>query len=517
MRDLLSLVIIFLIIAPCTAASEEQNSSVGSAADSLMLLANEYQYAESKIDESSKDTGMNLSNSDIILKKASIGSSLGMLANNGIASENYTVNSDPIYDLGLLLDGEKKIDSKDPIYSNWIEFSKGFIAPSINYGHSSSDTDRALQYLYEGTYSLDDSNKDRTVYTYSPSDTGKNLQYLYEGTYSLDNSDKNLFDHQYSQSDPGRTLQYIYENKDALRNDFNKDGQYSDTINNLGWLSTSKQELPETYGGKTAPTNANLDALLSNSSNTLAAKPLDISPDIYKREAIRGVSLDGPKAHGSKKFALVIGINNYLYKKSLNNCVNDADAISKLLERYGYTVTKLTDGANNKPNKNTVASAMAKIGKKNEIGDVIIYYSGHGEVDEHGNFYLIPRDANSSFSSYISQEDIDQYTKDLKNLAIIIDACNSGAFNITNEAGRLVIASCRENEPSNEEWLGSLSVFTKNLQQAIEQDHESGNKLILQNIFRKAQEDTMKWTSNPFTRQMPQIVLDSTGGTYYLN
>ena len=293
--------IIFLIIAPCTAASGEQNSSVRSAADSLMLLANEYQYAVPKIDESSKDTGMNLSNSDTIFEKASIGSSLGMLANNGIASENYTVNSDPIYDLGLLLDGEKKIDSKDPIYSNWIEFSKGFIAPSINYGHSSSDTDRALQYLYEGTYSLDDSNKDRTVYTYSSSDTGKNLQYLYEGTYSLDNSDKNLFDYQYSQSDPGRTLQYIYENKDALRNDFNKDGPHSDTINDLRWLSTSKQELPETYSGKTAPTNANLDALLSNSSNALAAKLLDISPDTYKREAIRGVSLDGAQSSWLKE------------------------------------------------------------------------------------------------------------------------------------------------------------------------------------------------------------------------
>jgi len=540
--------ILFLIIAPWIIASGEQGSSVRSAADSLMLLANEYRDAAPRINESSKDTEMNLSDSDIILNRASIGFSLGMLANNEIKSENKIMNSDPTYDLGLLLDGKKKIDSENFFYKSGNEFSNGIIAPSVDYRHSSSDAGSALQYLYEGTNSIDKSDKgraiytysssdtgrtlqylyertnslderdkDQAVYTYSSSDTGRTLQYLYEGTNSLDERDKDLFAYQYPQSDPGRTLQYLYENNGALRNDFKKGGQHSDTINDLGWLSTSTQEMPETYSRKITSTHANFDALLSSSSSTPAATPLDTPPDTYKREAILDTSLAEGNAHGSKKYALVIGINNYMYKKKLSNCVNDANAISKLLEKYGYKIIKLTDETNDKPTKNIVASALDKIGKKNEIGNVIIYYSGHGEVDEHGNFYLIPRDANSSFSSYIRQEDIDQYTKDLKNLAIIIDACNSGAFNITNEEGRLVIASCRENEPSNEEWLGSLSVFTKNLQRAIEQDHKSGNKLILQNIFKKAQEDTMKWTANPFTRQMPQIVLDSTGGTYYLN
>jgi hypothetical protein len=409
--------------------------------------------------------------------RASIGLSLEMMAINGIKYEHAMTSRDTTYNLGLLQDAKRELGSGEQFESIWND---------LNMGHTLPNAD-------------------------------KHLQFLYEGAQSPEGGNKLLFTDQHSLPDMGRTLQYLYENGDDLRNDFVQVGQYSDTAIDLMWLSSSSKMTAENHGAKTALINENLNALFDSTSNIIAATPLDISPDSYRLQSTQDVSLPGFKKRGSEKYALVIGINNYIYKRKLTNCVNDANAISRLLEKYGYTVISLTDEKNAKPTKDTVMDTLARIGMMKGADNTIIYYSGHGEVDDRGEFYMIPLDANNSYSSYISQKDLEKSTKDLKNLAIIIDACKSGAFKITEGEGRLVIASCRENEPSNEEWMGSLSVFTKNLRNAIEKDHESGNKLILQNVFMKAQRETMKWTANPFSRQMPEIVLDSTGGTYYLN
>lgn len=463
MRYPLSLIILLLIIAQGMVASGEPASDTKPAADSLMQLTRDLQETAPTREEPHQD-------------RASIALSLEMMANNGIKYEHSMLIKDTTYNLGLLQEGKRKLGSGDQFDSIWNDLDLGSL-PS---------TDRSLQYLYEGAQSPDGGNK-------------------------------LLFTDQFSPPDTSQTLQYLYENGDDLRNDFVQVGQYSDTAIDLKWLSSATQMPGENYQGKTALMHENFKTLLGSTSNVIAATPLDISPDSYRLQSTQDVSLPGRKTDVSKKYALVIGINNYMYKKKLTNCVNDANAISDLLERYGYTILSLTDETNTKPTKETVMNALARIGKMKGADNTIIYYSGHGEVDDKGEFYMIPLDANNSYSSYICQEDLDKSTKDLKNVAIIIDACKSGAFKITEGEGRLVIASCRENEPSNEEWMGSLSVFTKNLKNAIEKDHESGNKLILQNIFVKAQEDTTKWTANPFTRQMPEIVLDSTGGTYYLN
>jgi hypothetical protein len=446
-------------------ASGEPGSAMISTTESLMKLTNDLQETAPTREEPYQD-------------RASIGLSLEMMAINGINYEYSISSKDTTYNLELLQDGRRKSGSKKQVESIWNDLNLGSLP--------SKDNDGSVQYIYGGGKSRDEGNK-------------------------------LLFTEQFSPPDVGRTLQYLYENGDDLRNDFAQAGQYFDIGIDLMLLSGVKQMPSDNYQAKTASMHENFNALLGSTSNVIAAVPLDITPDSYRMQSTQDVSLPGTKTHSSKKYALVIGINNYIYKKKLTNCVNDANTISDLLERYGYNIISLTDENNEKPTKDSVMKTLDMIGKIKGADKTIIYYSGHGEVDDKGKFYMIPLDANNSYSSYISQEDLEKSTKDLKNLAIIIDACKSGAFKLAEGDGRLVIASCRENEPSNEEWMGSLSVFTKNLQNAIENDHESGNKLILQKIFADAQKETIKWTANPFTRQMPEIVFDSTGGTYYLN
>lgn len=222
----------------------------------------------------------------------------------------------------------------------------------------------------------------------------------------------------------------------------------------------------------------------------------------------------------SKNYAIIIGINSYIDRAGLHTSVNDANMIACLLEFYGYEIIKLTDETAYKPTKNNILDgALAKIKLKQNRGNVIFYFSGHGLLDNRGNFYLLPQDSNGNTSSYISEKDLRQYTKDIKNLAIIIDACNSGALCNMADDGQLIIASSKEQEPSNEEWIGSLSVFTRNLCNAIEEKGKRGAKISLQDCFSEAYYNTIDWSNKHimFIEQTPSISDRTLTQTFYLN
>jgi uncharacterized caspase-like protein len=213
--------------------------------------------------------------------------------------------------------------------------------------------------------------------------------------------------------------------------------------------------------------------------------------------------------------ALVIGINEYNQMPNLHNSVNDADAISDIIGGYGYNVIKITDNTPVKPTKQNLEAALSRIAQNYKDEKVLIYYSGHGKIDDDGSFYFVPKDGNGSFSTYIPGKDLDQETRDLENLAIIIDACNSGAF-VADNHGRIIITSSKANEPSNEEWLGKMSVFTKYLCETLESERAKGKEVALQDCFQKAFNDTKKWMLWPLLSQTPQMI-SLTDGSYLLN
>jgi hypothetical protein len=217
----------------------------------------------------------------------------------------------------------------------------------------------------------------------------------------------------------------------------------------------------------------------------------------------------------SENIAIVIGIDNYDSMPKLHNSVNDADAISKVIKDYEYKVIAITDKSSLAPTKENLEMAFSYIEQKYKNKNVLIYYSGHGEIDDEGNFYFVPKDGNDSVSSYISGNDLEQRTDSLENLAIIIDACNSGAYPV-EKPGRLVIASSEGNQKSNEEWFGTLSVFTKNLYEALDEEKTRGKDVVvLQDCFRAAYNYTKNWALWPLLRQEP-CMIGATDKNYYL-
>jgi hypothetical protein len=134
----------------------------------------------------------------------------------------------------------------------------------------------------------------------------------------------------------------------------------------------------------------------------------------------------GEKIMDSKK-ALVIGINDYP-KCPLKGCINDATAVSKVLE-------KNDDGS---PNFGVILntsiktrSEMRKLISELFSGDddiALLYYSGHGFINELGGYIVTPdfqeNDEGVSMYDILS---IANKSK-CKNKVIILDCCHSGAI-----------------------------------------------------------------------------------------
>jgi hypothetical protein len=226
-----------------------------------------------------------------------------------------------------------------------------------------------------------------------------------------------------------------------------------------------------------------------------------------------------------KNYAVVVGINQYSDRRNLRTSVNDAEEMARILrDLYGYEVIMLTDKTmENKPTKhNILEGALAEIKAKQNRGDVLVYFSGHGEVDDSGNFYLIPQDADADPASYISEDELNQYIKDIKGLSIIVDTCYSGKLYNNSEIQRrynglqrigdeqepLILTSSKEDEPSNEMWNETNSVFTYYLCQAIMDEARKGGRLPLQislkSCFDSVKEKTLLWSSSNFLSQTPQ-------------
>jgi len=218
-----------------------------------------------------------------------------------------------------------------------------------------------------------------------------------------------------------------------------------------------------------------------------------------------------------KNYAIVVGIDQYNDRMRLRTCANDARSMADLMREMGYDVLLLSDQTDEKPTKeNILKKAFDEIKAKPNVGNVIFYFSGHGTKEGDDSFYLIPRDADGHISTYISEAELREQIADLKNFAMIIDACNSEGMSRAIGKDQLIIASSRYNESSNGEWTGSMSVFTSYLIKAIREEKERSNRVLLKRCFDRARADTERWSRSHLISQNPAMI-DNTDGIYYIN
>jgi hypothetical protein len=443
------------------------------------------------------DIGNNLN----YLYEKNTANDLNTLANVQIASQN------PILDIGSNLNNLWERSTTG-------DHSKANVRVPNRSPRSVIDTN--LDYLYEKSTSNDHISANVWVPNQSPrSDVNINLNYLYEKNTA--NDINTLANVRIANRIPASNTDIRWSHS-AKGEDF--DGLYAASEANLNYLYQSaklsegkKKDAENTASSINLDLNSVIgDRLDNNKENSQLSIPL-----IYYSDFQKYLSYRSSGSSPVKNYAIVIGINTYSDRNGLHASVNDADNIASVLKSLDYDVIELTDQTENKPTKhNILDGALKELSLKKDIGKALIYFSGHGEVDDKNNFYLVPQNGNGNPASYIDEKELNSYITGIKNLTIIIDSCNSGAFKAKAGEGQVILTSSKDDEPSNEKWTEPVSVFTYFLCQAIKDEGQSNREILIQSCFNEAYKKTVQWSSSHLLSQTPMLT-DNTNGRYYLS
>lgn len=143
-----------------------------------------------------------------------------------------------------------------------------------------------------------------------------------------------------------------------------------------------------------------------------------------------------------KKFALCVGINEYIDISGLYGCVNDAKYMrANLVGRGEWEEADIMLLADAQATKGAIRSAITNIAAQAVSGDTFIYqHSSHGNWREKSSkdVYLCVYDENyddddTAYNDYELAADLMQFPAGVK-MAVVVDACHSGGLFKSREA-----------------------------------------------------------------------------------
>jgi len=152
--------------------------------------------------------------------------------------------------------------------------------------------------------------------------------------------------------------------------------------------------------------------------------------------------------------ALIIGNNNYQHISKLSTAVNDAKAAEQVLrEQYGFKTRLLLDA-----DRYQILLALNELRQTLTDNDnLIIYYAGHGELDEINNRgYWLPVDADrDNNANWISNVAITDQINAMqaRHVMVIADSCYAGTLSVQT-LGR---ASDELTPALQKEWIEAMS------------------------------------------------------------
>lgn len=129
--------------------------------------------------------------------------------------------------------------------------------------------------------------------------------------------------------------------------------------------------------------------------------------------------------------ALIIGNNAYAEYPKLETALNDAVETEKVLrERYGFKTTLLRNAS-----RYDILAALNKLRETlTENDNLLIYYAGHGEIDDTSNRgFWLPVDAKQDDPrTWISNVSISDILNTLKSnhVLVVADSCYAGTLSV---------------------------------------------------------------------------------------
>jgi hypothetical protein len=220
---------------------------------------------------------------------------------------------------------------------------------------------------------------------------------------------------------------------------------------------------------------------------------------------------------GKPRVALVIG--NAAYREApLNNTLNDANAMTRILKSLGFEVTTLLDARYDLMD----AGVQAFMEKARTSSIALVYYAGHG-IEINGRNYLVGTDIAMSTAASVLARSIDttemlaalgQATKGSK--VLILDACRDNPFperyrrqaqglaQIEAPVDTLIAFSTSPGKVA-EDGKGSNSPYTQALVARLEKPNRS-----LEAVFRDVRKSVVSethgrqtpWENTSLTREI---------------
>lgn len=197
-----------------------------------------------------------------------------------------------------------------------------------------------------------------------------------------------------------------------------------------------------------------------------------------------------------------IGINNYEYFPKLKNAVKDVqDILDVLVDKFDVDEDNIIFLKNEKATEDNIAAQLRTLAQVvNEEDKLIIYYSGHGLMDEiiDEGFWIPINGVPGSLSRYIPNSLIRKYVKHIKakHILLISDACFAGSIfdrgaqrstqaieDLDRYRSRWALCSGRNDQTVSDGAPGENSPFAKsilNVLKATEKEDLSISKLSYQ-------------------------------------
>ncbi|MCG3112015.1 MAG: caspase family protein [Candidatus Manganitrophus sp. SB1] len=129
--------------------------------------------------------------------------------------------------------------------------------------------------------------------------------------------------------------------------------------------------------------------------------------------------------------AILIGVSQYKVAAPLPACAADVEQMRRLLtatNKYD-DICCLTAQTSSGPLKEALRGFFAKYQSGAEIGEALIYFSGHGVYHADALFCCSDFDPNRPATTSISNEELDDLLRSVKPIVAVkvIDACQSGS------------------------------------------------------------------------------------------
>ena len=142
-----------------------------------------------------------------------------------------------------------------------------------------------------------------------------------------------------------------------------------------------------------------------------------------------------PSVKKGKKHILGIGINDYRHWSKLRNAINDLDKVVEILtERYDFDAQHITLLTEEKATRRNIVNILHQFTNPSVLGEddsLLIYFSGHGFLDDNEEGYWVPVDSEKDdIDSFIPNLTIQSKIKNMKcrHVLLISDSCFSGSL-----------------------------------------------------------------------------------------